>query len=65
MEKKYKIILIAIAIGIVLYNLILFYCFKVSGLDPSIKKLFVGVSIPVEIFFYGLAAWFFHKVSKK
>ena len=65
MEKKYKHLLIGIAITLVFSNLILIYYFKIAGLDPSTTKLVLGVSIPVQIIAYGLVAWYFHKVSKK
>ena len=65
MEKKYKHLLIGLAITLVFSNLILIYYFKIAGLDPSTTKLVFGVSIPVQIIAYGLVAWYFHKVSKK
>ena len=65
MEKKYKHLLIGIAITLVFSNLILIYYFKIAGLDPSTTKLVLWVSIPVQIIAYGLVAWYFHKVSNK
>lgn len=65
MEKKYKGLLIGLAIILVISNLIIFYYFKIAGLDPSTTKLVLGVSIPVQIIAYGLVAWYFHKVSNK
>ena len=65
MEKKYKNLLIVVAIGLVFCNLVLIYYFKMIGFDPSTTKLVMGISIPVQLIAYGLVAWFFHKVSKK
>ena len=65
MEKKYKNLLIALAITLVLCNLVIIYYFKMIGFDPSITKLVMGISITVQIMVYGLVAWYFHKVSKK
>ena len=65
MEKKYKNLLIGLAITLVLCNLVMIYYFKMIGFDPSITKLVMGISIPVQIIVYGLVAWYFHKVSKK
>ena len=65
MEKKYKNLLIVVAIALVLSNLFLVYYFKMVGMDPSTTKLVLGVSIPVQLVVFGLVAWFFHKVSKK
>lgn len=65
MEKKYKNLLIGLAITLVFCNLIIIYYFKIAGLDPSTTKLVLGISIPVQIISYGLVAWYFHKVSKK
>ena len=65
MEKKYKNLLIGLAITLVFCNLVLIYYFKMIGFDLSTTKLFMGVSIPVQIIAYGLVAWYFHKVSKK
>ena len=65
MEKKYKNLLIVVAIALVLCNLFIGYYFKMVGMDPSTTKLVLGVSIPVQLVVFGLVAWFFHKVSKK
>lgn len=65
MEKKYKNLLIGLAIALVFCNLVIIYYFKMIGFDPSITKLVMGISIPVQIIAYGLVAWYFHKVSKK
>ena len=65
MEKKYRNLLIVVAIGLVLCNLIIFYYFKMIGFDPSTTKLVLEISIPVQIIVYCLVAWFFHKLSKK
>ena len=65
MEKKYKHLLIGLAITLVFCNLVLIYYFKMIGFDLSTTKLVMGVSIPVQIIAYGLVAWYFHKVSKK
>jgi len=65
MEKKYKNLLIGLAITLVFCNLVLIYYFKMIGFDTSTTKLVMGISIPVQLIAYGLVAWYFHKVSKK
>ena len=65
MEKKYKNLLIGLAITLVFCNLVIIYYFKTIDFNPSTTKLVMGVSIPVQVIAYGLVAWYFHKVSKK
>ena len=65
MEKKYKYVLISVAIALALFDLYIIHYFKIVGFPPLFTKVFLLAGIPSQIIAFCLVAWYFHKVSKK